>query len=288
VSVLSLMLAALRARPWQTASILVSLFGDAIAPRGGEAPLTLLADVLGGFGIDHVAVRKATSRLVAEGWLERRRHGRRSFFRLAPEGHETFAAAAAHIYGPAPPVLNGFRLAVLPPDGPRAIPPALRAAGWAWLAPGVLIAPAAAEWPLPERALRMAAEAAGGAARAIATRVWPLDEIAGRYDAFIADFEPAAEALKRETPAGIDALRARLLVLHQYRRAVLRDPKLPVTILPANWPGHHARTLCAEIYLRLVGPAEAWLDTTGLPPAMNPVTSRFADLDFAAIRDRNS
>ena len=43
----------------------------------------------------------------------------------------------------------------------------------------------------------------------------------------------------------------RILLIHDYRRLLLRDPELPEVLLPAAWPGHQARLLCKELYRRL-------------------------------------
>ena len=58
----------------------------------------------------------------------------------------------------------------------------------------------------------------------------------------------------------LDALIARVLLIHEYRRVVLRDPVLPPVVLPKDWPGHVARILCAEVYRALLASSEAWLD----------------------------
>jgi phenylacetic acid degradation operon negative regulatory protein len=41
---------------------------------------------------------------------------------------------------------------------------------------------------------------------------------------------------------------------------VLRDPLLPTALLPTDWPGRAARTLCGEIYRALLPASEQWLD----------------------------
>jgi len=65
----------------------------------------------------------------------------------------------------------------------------------------------------------------------------------------------------------IDAFTARILLIHHYRRVVLRDPLLPTALLPADWPGRAARVLCAEIYRGVLAASERWLDRNGTNPA---------------------
>ncbi len=57
---------------------------------------------------------------------------------------------------------------------------------------------------------------------------------------------------------------ARTLLIHDWRRIVLRDPGLPAALLPQDWPGEAARHLTASIYGALEDRSEAWLDATGL------------------------
>ncbi|HYI26236.1 MAG TPA: PaaX family transcriptional regulator C-terminal domain-containing protein, partial [Bradyrhizobium sp.] len=60
---------------------------------------------------------------------------------------------------------------------------------------------------------------------------------------------------------------ARILLIHHYRRVVLRDPLLPTDLLPADWPGRAARKLCGEIYRGVLPASEQWLDRNGTDPA---------------------
>ena len=58
----------------------------------------------------------------------------------------------------------------------------------------------------------------------------------------------------------IEALLARILLIHEYRRIILRDPILPAALLPEDWPGRSARGLCARLYHKLLPASERWLD----------------------------
>jgi phenylacetic acid degradation operon negative regulatory protein len=43
----------------------------------------------------------------------------------------------------------------------------------------------------------------------------------------------------------------KLLLIHFFRRVVLKDPLLPDALLPAQWEGQIARNLCINIYQRV-------------------------------------
>lgn len=229
-------------------------------------------------------MRTAASRLAAEGWLERRRVGRRAFYRLASAGEAVFAEASRRIYGPPPSVENGrLVLVLLAPEADREkARAALEAAGFASPAAGLFLAPQGR--PVPELAglLRLDAAPAPHHGSRLAALAWPLDAIAGRYRRFLATWEPALADLGPVEP--LCALVARILLIHDYRRVLLKDPLLPAALLPEDWPQPRVRTLCGRLWRRLLGPSEAWLDAhatteTGLLPPPGPeLRQRFADL----------
>ena len=76
----------LKREPSRTGSIIITVFGDAIVPRGGSVWLGTLLEFFEAIDIDSGVVRTAMSRLAADGWLERDKVGRNSFYRLAREG----------------------------------------------------------------------------------------------------------------------------------------------------------------------------------------------------------
>jgi phenylacetic acid degradation operon negative regulatory protein len=259
-----------RTGPPRIASFIVTVWGDAVAPRGGSLWLGSLQAVLDHFGCTPGQVRTAMSRLTEEGWLARNRLGRLSYYRLGPRGEASFAAAAARIYAPGPPAWDGaFRL-LLSPD--EAMAEALAGQGFARL-PGMLIGSSGAPAALPAGApLLLATPRSPAEAREVAARAWPLAGLAAAYARFLAAFAPLRDAPVPEE----EALPLRLLLVHEWRRLVLRDPLLPAALLPDPWPGEEGRALAAELYRRLWPAAEAWLDAEGrneegpLPSAPGP------------------
>ncbi len=277
-------LRALHDGPHRTGSLIVTLFGDVVVPRGGELSITSLLEIMAAMGIGAGVVRTAASRLAAEGWLERRRLGRRGFWRRARAGEAVFALATRRIYGP-PPVTEdgGLVLVLLEPEADRqAARAALEAAGFAALGPGLFVAPAGREVPDLPGLVRLEARPAMGEGARLARLAWPLAAIAERYRRFLATWEPALDAAREVDP--LAALVARILLIHDYRRVLLKDPLLPAGLLPADWPQPRAREVCGRLWHRWLGPSEAWLDahatTAGgpLPPPDPALFARFADL----------
>jgi phenylacetic acid degradation operon negative regulatory protein len=272
------------AKPVRAWSLIVTLYGDAIVPRGGSLWLGSLIDIMEFFRIDAGHVRTAMSRLTADGWLERERIGRNSYYRLSRQGEGSFAAATQRIYFAREPAFDAqLRLALLGAglDDRAAARPLLERAGFSALSPNTYLS--VTEPPKNLAALDgfyLVRVPADDTARAMAAAAWKLAEIAEHYRAFIAKFSPLEQALASKPDPG--ALIARTLLIHEFRRIVLREPILPAALLPADWPGACARALTARIYRALVVSSERYLDaharseTGALPPPDENFAERFA------------
>src|ERR1700754_3461140 len=240
----------LKREPSRTGSIVITVFGDAIVPRGGSVWLGTLLEFFEALNIEGGVVRTAMSRLAADGWLERNKAGRNIFPRRDKRGRQPFGAAPRHIYDPPPSDWTGrFELLLIGNAGDRdASREALKNAGFGSPVPGVWVAPSGA--PIPEeasRAIRLEVSAEDDSGRRLLAESWPLDRTADAYVKFMKTFEPLrAFIAKREALSDADAFTARVLLIHYYRRVVLRDPLLPTALLPKAWPGRAARTLCGE------------------------------------------
>src|SRR6266480_5689460 len=277
----------LKREPSRTGSIVITVFGDAIVPRGGSVWLGTLLEFFEAIDVDSTVVRTAMSRLTADGWFEREKVGRNSFYRLVQRERLTFDIATKHIYGaPASDWTGRFELLLIGNGEDRdASREALKNAGFGSPLPGVWIAPSGV--PVPEEAagaIRLEVSAEDDSGRRLLRDSWPLDRTADAYLKFMKTFEPLRGWIgRRERLTDADAFTARILLIHHYRRVVLRDPLLPTALLPPDWPGRAARQLCGEIYRGLLAPSEQWLDRNAtnengpLPAAGKELARRFDD-----------
>jgi phenylacetic acid degradation operon negative regulatory protein len=281
---LSRIIRQLKREPSRTGSIVITVFGDAIVPRGGVVWLGTLLEFFQTLDIDAGVVRTAMSRLTADGWLERSKLGRNSFYRLAAQGRQTFDIATRHIYDPPPSDWSGrFELLLIGGAEDReASREALKNAGFGSPVPGVWVAPSGVPIPAEAaRAIRLEVSAEDDSGRRLLAESWPLDRTAAAYLKFIKSFAPLRDWTLRRPLTEADAFAARILLIHFYRRVVLRDPLLPVALLPGDWPGGAARRLCGEIYRALLAASEQWLDRHGtneagaLPAAEGALRERF-------------
>src|SRR4051812_49877309 len=277
----------LKREPSRTGSIVITMFGDAIVPRGGSVWLGTLLKFFEQLDIDASVVRTAMSRLTADGWFERNKVGRNSFYRLVQSGRQTFDIATKHIYGPPASDWTGrFELLLIGNGEDRdASRDALKNAGFGSPLPGVWVAPSGV--PVPEEAagaIRLEVSAEDDSGPRLLSASWPLQRTADAYLKFMKTFEPLRATINRRARlSDSEAFTARILLIHYYRRVVLRDPLLPTSLLPRDWPGRAARQLCAEIYRGLLPASEQWLDRHGsnesgaLPAAGAALRQRFAD-----------
>ena len=300
-SVLEKLLAAFhRRRPLRAGSLIVTAFGDMIAPRGGAVLLADLAPLLARLGINDSQARTALSRLVADRWLESRRLGRRSLYRLTRTGAHRFTEATRRIYFGAPqPWDERWTVALLAPVAEKRRANLRR--DLQWLGFGALAAETLIH-PNPDRqSLRsviddLQADArplllhgqdfgapAPASLRKLARQCWQLDGLERAYSQFARHFAPLERALAAggALDPGQCAL-ARILLIHDYRRIILRDPLLPPALMAADWPGTKAHGLARDIYRRVAAGGELWIDAHlhdargALPPPDAAFHRRFA------------
>ena len=261
-----------RRRPMRAGSLIVTIYGDAIVPRGGSLWLGTLLDMMGGFGVEPGLVRTALSRLVADGWFERTRIGRKSYYRLSATGAAEFATATTRIYRAADPAWSGEMEIAIITTGVAADRAALRdqmlGEGYGQAAANVMLRPrtgkagANAAAPGSPDIIRMAARPESeDKAKALARACWQLEELDAAYRQFLKAFGPVAAEIEDGAPLDdAQAFQLRTLLIHDWRRIVLRDPLLPKVMLPEDWPGTRALELVGSIYRQILGASERWLD----------------------------
>jgi phenylacetic acid degradation operon negative regulatory protein len=226
---------------------------------------------MAGFGVGPGLVRTAVSRLVADGWFERARLGKQSYYRLSQWGAAEFATATTHIYrGVEPPWSGEMEVAIITTSdaGERAAHrDRMLREGYGQAAANVMVRPHLAAAPdagppassdiigLVTRPQRV------GTARALASACWQLGDLDAAYRQFVEAFGPVAgEIADGAHLTDAQAFQLRILLIHDWRRIVLRDPLLPHAMLPVDWPGIRALELVAGVYRRILAGSERWLD----------------------------
>lgn len=256
-------------------SLIITVYGDAIAPHGGTVWLGSFIRLVEPLGLNPRMVRTSVFRLSREKWLVSEQIGRRSFYSLTATGKRRFEHAYRRIYDDPRGEWSGDWQIVMTLGGTSggALPASLRDAlrkellweGFGVIAPGILARPstqsADADALLDilqgtgahDKVVVMQARTLGAlASRPLQDLVrdcWNLDAIAADYKRFIDSFRPVVRAMRAaETLDPEQCFVIRTLLIHEFRRVQLRDPQLPKQLLPAEWPGDTARALCGELY----------------------------------------
>ena len=288
-------------RTLRAASLITTVFGDAVAPRGGTVWLGSLIVAMQPFGISERLVRTSVYRLVQDGWLQATQVGRRSFYSLTEDGRERFEQATHRIYGE--PARAWDRkwclvlLSALEADSRDAVRREL-----GWLGFGALTGELLAN-PAPDRSdvdaalgrlgvtedvvvLSARTDRNPAGMRRLAQGSWNLDEIDARYADFVRRFRPLIAALgRRGELLPQTAFLVRTLLIQEYRKILLRDPQLPAELLPADWQGTAAYQLCRNLYIAVYAKADDYLSSTmetaegPLPPPGATFLQRFGGLD---------
>ncbi|MCB8836378.1 PaaX family transcriptional regulator C-terminal domain-containing protein [Aurantimonas sp. VKM B-3413] len=270
--------------PVRAGAFIVTLYGDVVAPRGGEVWMGNIIDTCATMRITETRVRTAVSRLVAADQIMGERVGRKSYYRLTPAAEAAFSSAARLIYRrPRSRPLKGWHLVALP-QGPErdALVSRLTALRFGLPQPHLAILPDRGEDLPPLGAPHFQAVTTDDLT-VLLRNAWPLAEISARIGQFVEGFSPLAG--RRTTPA--EALGLRLLLVHTFRQIALTDPDLPEDLLPEDWRGAEARALFAHLYLEL-SPAADMAIADGFVNSSGPLTAdptrlarRIADLSYA-------
>ena len=270
----------------QAGSLIISLFGDAIHPRGGKIWLGCLIQLLAPLAVNERLIRTAIFRLVKEDWLRPESFGRRTDYALSASGIQRIEEASKLIYAPGSPAWdNNWRILMLSSTLSAKDREQLRKAlvwqgfgPWqnhAFIHPGADLNTTMALlkreglghllphcWPLKAQSLALNQVQTD---RQVVAAVWDLKQLAQSYRAFSSTYLPLISEWKSvgfqsANDTWEKAFLLRLLLIHDFRRLLLRDPSLPLNLLPTQWPGQAARQTCNELYELLKASSEKYLD----------------------------
>ncbi|MCF8197819.1 MAG: phenylacetic acid degradation operon negative regulatory protein PaaX [Sulfuritalea sp.] len=301
----------LEQHPTRANSLIITVYGDFIAPHGGTVWLGSFIRLVQPLGLNERMVRTSVYRLSQEKWLVSEQLGRKSFYSLTTSGRRRFEHAYRRIYFEPQDVWAGeWQLVMIPASLTGAPRDSLRKdlawAGYGTLATGILAHPSGdtdalldilQETGAHDKVVAMkAANISSLSSKPLQELVhecWNLDALSAKYLDFIELFRPALRTMR--TAHNLDPEQCFLvqtLLMHAFRRALLNDPQLPSQLLPTNWSGGVARQLCRELYSITYPHAQKHLlsvcETANgpLPPAAEYFYERFGGLATPQIASK--
>ncbi len=250
-----------RLRVW---SLVVTVFGDAVQQRGGRIATLRLQHLLERVGVEAGTLRTALSRLTHDGWVLRDREGRNSFYRLSESAQAEITAASTAIY--AAPVRGEIREWVMA-SGDLAPIGGIEVAANTWLL---------AADNLPDLSNYVCIT---GALTAFPQR-FTKRVLSADHQAALTALNNDIQALDGVDLPPLDAMAARMLLIHRWRRIVLRFPDIPPELFAVNAVLPNPRQTVADTYRQLFEASEDWLESgehgLGPKPASNRAfTHRF-------------
>lgn len=218
-------------------SLMVTLFGDLAQAEGQAIAGPVLSAVLSEMQIKPEAARVALHRLRNDGWIASQKVGRTSVHSLTDFGRSESAMASARIYAPVRSDAMDWQLVMLP-DTTRDDAKDLNAAGFAPLAPRIYLGNVDAQPPKGAWTLK------GEAVPDWVKEQFEPEGLAQDYTNLHRVLVEVDASLPKD--AALSSLQTavlRCLIVHNWRRLVLRHPDLPPELFTSDWRGHacHAR-----------------------------------------------
>jgi phenylacetic acid degradation operon negative regulatory protein len=234
-------------------SVIVTLFGDLAQERDDRISGTLLSQLTARMGIRPEAMRVALHRLRKDGWIISERTGRTSTYRLSDKGFDEGLAARGRIYASHVEMPKNWSLAIAPPlasverltlDQEMLTIGALVAASGIYLMPDVptskgFLCVSGDLKQLPDWVYKITAP------RDLTTGYHVLSDI----------FDQLTNRFDESPPSDdLDIAALRVLIVHNWRRLVLRHAPLPAEFYPEGWIGLKCRQQVIALLKRLDRP----------------------------------
>ncbi|RDL45633.1 phenylacetic acid degradation operon negative regulatory protein PaaX [Marinomonas piezotolerans] len=290
-------------KPIRASSLVITLYGDAIEPHGGTVWLGSLIKLLEPMGINERLMRTTIFRLTQDGWLTSDKVGRKSYYSLTGSGRRKFEQAFRRVYSTNQTVWDGSWSLImtqqLTAEERKQLLDDLSWQGFVVLTGQLLGSPntnlsdintTLISSGLQDKVIVFRTheqeELAGKQIRMLVRECWELDKLGAHYQEFITLFRPVWQELdEKENLDPESCFLTRTLLIHEYRKLLLRDPLLPEELLPGDWEGRAARQLCRNIYRKITPAAEKWLGNNlesadgPLPEASQAFYQRFGGLN---------
>lgn len=229
-------------------SYLITIFGDLAQGQGQWISSRTLGLMCEGVGAKLESQRVAIHRLRKDGWLQIRKEGRRSFYSLSPAGREQASHASLRIYSNTEMQAQAW-LVIHQAGAPSPFP-----AGIALnITPHIWISSRA---PMDASTLSLPLDAAHPLPSWLAEKVCGTDLVEQSQD-----LRQRLQAVQTHLDGEFDKLNVserafiRTLVVHDWRRLVLKAPALPDFLFPRGWAGPECKRQTFSL-LDALGPCD--------------------------------
>lgn len=237
-------------------SLMISLFGDLAQAEGTSIDGPVLSAMMSLLEVKPEAARVALHRLRKDGWINSDKVGRISRHSLTDQGRSESAAASPRIYATPDDGSEGWQLILLKATEDQ--PPSRMAAlGFTALAPRLFVGPANA--PPPSGALSLPGTPPPDWLRA-QLRDEPMQSAYADLARSLLDLRSTLPDVDAISPLQVAVLRG--LIVHNWRRLVLKNPPLPLALTDPQGPARQSHLLVDDLLSRFPRPALRDLTTS--------------------------
>ena len=235
----------------------------------GELPGSWFVKALTDLGHSPNAIRQTLFRLTKQGELEARKAGRQKFYSSSNYMQKEISVGLEKIFMPPSQDWDGLWTMVQytfegdERNDRERIRSILSLIGFSALGTGLYVHPLdhshAIEDVVRENGLTSnvrifrSRQLGSENDKRLVRELWDLNELANQSRKFLTNakkIEPLISSANDQ-----QAFQMRYYVVMEILRIAWNDPDLPVSLLPANWPGYKARSAAKSLYQSLLGPA---------------------------------
>lgn len=263
-------------------TVIFTLFGAYIIPRGGWVRVSDLIELVRPLGFSSNAIRLGLSRMARRGAFKVRKRGRYSHYSLSRRGMEFMETGRVRAFDLEHNKWDGkWRLvAYRVPEALRGLRDRFRkelqSLGFANLSASVWISPRdfrseiisfVKRHKMTEYVEAFEADYSGlRRPRDFAAALWAIGDLENRYQAYVDKYAAlrskfTRSARKGDHVEGAACFADRFCLTAEYVALRLDDPMLPLELLPAGWVGVRAKLLHDEIWSMLEPAASEFIDS---------------------------
>jgi phenylacetic acid degradation operon negative regulatory protein len=257
-------------------SMLFSLIGDYYRSLGMEVWVGSLIKYLEQFGFNSGTVRVTLTRMSQQGLVGSRKVGQKSYYHVTSKGRKRIKEGTSRVYQLRDKSWDGqWRIVMysFPEETREQMDRFRKELQWngfgckgsnVWISPHNLfpqVMDLIEEYEIHDYVDFYTARYDGPQTyRDIVQKAWDIDEIKLKYDQFLKDFEPKYEMMSQLNAKGEledkQCFVERALLVHEYRKFLFIDPRLPREMLPVEWIGEEARNFFRDFHRFLSPKAE--------------------------------
>jgi len=245
-------------------SLVITIFGDCATLRGGTIAMTDLQAITTLLRIEPGALRTAMSRLAKENWLIRTKVGRNSFYKLSEQGLKSFVEPTSRIYARYQEKSDKhFYLGIKDPvygSDLKLFQEFLKRTGSISVNKNVFFIPKifCSENYIEEQNVFIIKGSEKNVPSWVCDILFP-NQIKKNLLELIEKFHKLNSGnISDKVQKPQDALIIRILLIHEWRRIILKLPNNPMTFVPPDWPLEDCRHLVKSIYQKVILLSEEW------------------------------